>query len=396
MNIAAVINSIGNVSLQTKAQQTQTQSNQVFGNIFGQLLSSELVTKPTQTLTNTSDESAIQDLLAILDTKSMEELEGLLDSTDLTVNLKDLKDLLSKLLGETEKPEEQLNDSNVWDLLAGINEQSSKITEAIVLSMNGDGTTKEVNAKQAIEMLKIVQLIGNKSDLTIKQESTLFDIQQLLKNVKEALSKETEGVSIPKMSTENKTLSHMQHIMTKQVTTSVETVIETKEVSTNGLGQSSTLIQNKVETVSISLPSEKPGQPEAFIKELQKMMNRVQFGQAGGANRLVIKLYPEHLGTVRIELIQKDGILTTKMLASTALGKELLDSNSSHLKQSFANQNIQMDKIEITQALQDADRQERSQSFQESFREQQQQQEADKDESESLMNFDDFMQEMEV
>ena len=65
-------------------------------------------------------------------------------------------------------------------------------------------------------------------------------------------------------------------------------------------------------------------------------MNRVQFGQAGGANRLVLKLFPEHLGTIRIELIQKDGMLTARILASTALGKEMLDSNSSQLRQGFA------------------------------------------------------------
>ena len=34
--------------------------------------------------------------------------------------------------------------------------------------------------KQAVELLKTAQLIGNKSDLAIKEESTLFDIKQLL------------------------------------------------------------------------------------------------------------------------------------------------------------------------------------------------------------------------
>lgn len=397
MNIAAVMNSIGNVSLQPKSQQSQAQNNQLFGSVFGQMLSSSQVTQPTLPSVNTPDQSTVNELLAILDTKSLEELEEVLGVTDLKVNLKELKDLFSTLLGESENPTEELNNSNLWDLLAGINAQASKIVEAIMLPTKEDVSSNPVNVKQAVEMLKVVQLIGNKSDLTIKQESTLFDIEQLLNSVKDALSNQPTTLTQSKVATDNKTLPIFQHLVTKQVATSVETVIETKEVSTNGLGQSSTLVQTKVESVSITLPAEKPSQPEAFMKELQKLVNRVQFGQAGGANRLVIKLYPEHLGTVRIELIQKDGVLTTKMLASTALGKELLDSNSSHLKQSFANQNIQMDKLEITQALQDTDRQERNQTFQESFREQQQQQqEADKDESEGRINFDEFLMEVEV
>ncbi len=144
-------------------------------------------------------------------------------------------------------------------------------------------------------------------------------------------------------------------------------------MTSNIQGQPSTIVQTKVETVSVTLPTEKPAQSEELVKELQKAMNRAQFGQAGGANRLVIKLYPEHLGTIRIELIQKDGMLTARMLASTALGKEMLDSQSGQLKQGLMNQNIQVERLEITQALQDTSRQDRNQAFNESFKQQQQQ-----------------------
>ena len=165
----------------------------------------------------------------------------------------------------------------------------------------------------------------------------------------------------------------MKPVVIKQVTSPTETVVEVKEVTSNIQGQSSTIVQTKVETVSVTLPTEKPAQSEELVKELQKAMNRAQFGQAGGANRLVIKLYPEHLGTIRIELIQKDGMLTARMLASTALGKEMLDSQSGQLKQGLMNQNIQVERLEITQALQDTSRQDRNQAFNESFKQQQQQ-----------------------
>ena len=149
----------------------------------------------------------------------------------------------------------------------------------------------------------------------------------------------------------------------------------------------------------MTLPTEKAAQSEEFIKELQKVMNRVQFGQAGGANRLVLKRFPEQLGTIRIELIKKDGMLTAKLLASTALGKEMLDSNSSQLRQGFAGQNIQLEKLEITQALQESTRQEKNQDFQQSFKQQQEeqdQQENSNDQSEEQFSFEDYLQEMEV
>ncbi|SER53784.1 flagellar hook-length control protein FliK [Psychrobacillus sp. OK032] len=401
MNIAAVVNMGNNMAIQSKEQQKipLTQTNQVFGNVFGQILSNQQVAQqPVIRIPNETQQNLVQDLLSLLGAGSLEEAETLLDSKELAVDPKELKELFSKLLGEEIDPSEEMTESNVWDLLAGINEQASKLTDAIVLSLNGQGPASPLEAKQAVQLLKVAQLIGNKSDLTLKQESTLFDLKQLLENVKENAAKTMENeTKKPVVIQALKPV--VQQMIIKQVSTQVpsETIVETKEVTTNVQGHSSTIIQTKVETVSMTLPTEKPGQSEEFLKELQKVMNRVQFGQTGGANRLVIKLYPEQLGTIRIELVQKDGMLTAKMLASTALGKELLDSNSSNLRQSLQSQNIQLDKLEIMQALQDSNRQERNQSFQESFREQQQQQQKQSDETlEEQSSFEELLKEMEV
>lgn len=392
-----------NVAVQPKGQQqTQVQNNQVFGNVFGQIVSNQQVQQPVTPGQEESGQNLIQELLSILNVESLEDVEALLGSKELSINPKELKDLLNKLLGETTDPSKKLIESDVWDILAGINEQASQLTDAIMLSLNGKGPATPMEAKQAVELLKVVQLIGKKSDLTLTQESTLFDLDQLLSNVKEVVSG-----AIPLTNASNQLIVDqamkpiVQQVVIKQVVSPTEKVIETKEVTSNAQGQSTTIIQTKVETVSVTLPAEKPGQSEEYLKELQKVMNRVQFGQAGGANRLVIKLYPEHLGTIRIELIQKDGMLTAKMLASTALGKELLDSTSNQLRQSLVSQNIQVDKLEITQALQDTTRQERNQTFQESFKQQQQQQQQEQtengnDQQEEPLSFQDYLEEMEV
>ena len=79
---------------------------------------------------------------------------------------------------------------------------------------------------------------------------------------------------------------------------------------------------------------------EALIKEMQTIFKRSNFGQTGGTNRLLIKLYPEHLGQVRIELLQVNGIMTARILASTALGKEMLDSQLHQLRSAFLQQNL--------------------------------------------------------
>lgn len=381
--------------------QVNSNTSQKFGTVFGQILSKQQIQQPVATPQANAEGNVLQDLLAILNVNSLEELESLLGSEELAVNPKELKGLLEKLLGTESETElnEELLESNVWDLLAGINEQATKIIDAIISSLNGQGPSNPANAKQAMELLKTVQLIGNKSDLTIKEESTLFDIKQLLENVKETVGKIPTNDTSSSPQVLKQPLIQTQMVV-KQTAHSVqpEIVTETKEITSNVQGGTTTVIQTKVESVSMTLPTDKAARSEEFIKELQKVMNRVQFGQAGGANRLVLKLFPEQLGTIRIELIQKDGMLTAKILASTALGKEMLDSNSSQLRQGFAGQNIQLEKLEITQALQESTRQEKNQDFQQSFKqqEQQQQQENSNEEQEEPFTFQDYLEEMEA
>lgn len=401
MNIAMPVNANVKAAIHTSSKiQTTLNNSQKFGSVFGQILSNSQI-QPTAAPQAKAEGNVLQDLLAILNVNSLEELESILGSEEVAVNPKELKGLLEKLLGTESESElnEELLESNVWDLLAGINEQATKIIDAIISSLNGHGPSNPVDAKQAMELLKTVQLIGNKSDLTIKEESTLFDIKQLLENVKGTVGKISTNDTSASPQVLKQPIIQTQMVV-KQTAHSVqpEIVTETKEITTNVQGATTTVIQTKVESVSMTLPTEKAAQSEEFIKELQKVMNRVQFGQAGGANRLVLKLFPEQLGTIRIELIQKDGMLTAKILASTALGKEMLDSNSSQLRQGFAGQNIQLEKLEITQALQDI-RQEKNQDFQHSFKQQeqqQQQQENNNEELEEPFTFQDYLEEMEA
>ncbi|MEK3974539.1 flagellar hook-length control protein FliK [Psychrobacillus sp. FSL K6-1267] len=408
MNIAAMINMGNSVAVQSKPQ-LQAGNGQAFGNVFGQILSSQSM-QPSD-VSNGADKELnfIQDLLSLLDVQSIEEAQELLQANDLTVDSSSLKQLLNKLLGETDdlsELEDQKQD--IWDILAVVSEQPNKLVESILLSLNGQAMANPVEsmqivispveAKQAVELLKIAQLIGNKSDLTFKQESTLFDLKQTLETLKEnlmnvSLNQGKSTIPIPK--------AFLQQMMMNQTVVkgaNTEVVTESKEISSLVQGQTAT-VQTKVETVTMTLPTEKPAQSEEFLKELQKVMSRVQFGQAGGANRLVIKLYPEQLGTIRIELIQKDGILTAKMLASTALGKEMLDTHSGQLRQGLANQNIQVEKLEITQALQDTAKQERNQGFQDSsFKQQQEQEQQDSntENQDTQTTFQEFLNEIEV
>ncbi len=383
MNIAAVTAQNNIVMGSTN----QPMNKQAFGQVFGQLISSPLV----QTELN-EQPSVTDELLSLLNLSSLEELEELVNENPVTVDK--LQELFSDLVETDSSDVEAIED--IWDVLAGILVQSNKLQESIVAAVQ-PGQIKKEQAIQMVELLKTIQLTGKNSDLTMKQESSLFDLTQLLESIKEEITSNVKA-EVPSSLQAIKALQSQKHllkIISQPITT--DPVVEVKEIISTQ-GQVSSLTQTKVDTVTITLPTEKSSQSEEFVKELQKLMNRVQLGQTGGTNRLVVKLYPEQLGTVRIELIQKDGVLTAKMLASTALGKELLDTHSSQLRNGLAGQNIQLEKLEVSMALQDTSRQERQQSFDGAFKQQHQhQQEEEQNSQEDVpVSFQDLLNGIEV
>ena len=89
-------------------------------------------------------------------------------------------------------------------------------------------------------------------------------------------------------------------------------------------------------------------------------------------------------------------MLTARLLASTALGKELLDTNLNQLKASLGAQNIQMDRIDVAQSLQDAERGNRDQNFLNNFFRQQTEQEkeeTDEEDDEEKLSFSELLNE---
>ena len=135
-----------------------------------------------------------------------------------------------------------------------------------------------------------------------------------------------------------------------------EELLSTAQSAGNKLAQTEKAAE-KAET-----PRQLPAQ------EFNKILNRAQFGQANGTSKLLLRLNPGNLGMIRVEIIQREGVSTIQLLASTAHGKELLDSSLTQLKQAFVQQNLTVDRVEIAQALQDAsgkNRQQQSSSEQE-------------------------------
>lgn len=139
----------------------------------------------------------------------------------------------------------------------------------------------------------------------------------------------------------------------------------------------------------------KPVDQEQLIKQFTNILSKSQLMKTPNMNRLMIKLYPEHLGTLRVELVQQNGVLTARMLTSTQTAKEMLDSQLHSLRSAFTQQNIQVDRIDITFQQQDTERFERQQQEQhgQQTSDQQKEKKHNNDEEEQQPVFSDALQE---
>ncbi|MGG2075064.1 flagellar hook-length control protein FliK [Lysinibacillus irui] len=374
-----------------------------FGTVFGQMMSSSTQTNQSSQTTVTNE---LDDLQSILYAGSMEEVLDLLGiphddgllmlqlgedgkavAMDEMLNLdnilnalgideEQLQKIVQQLLGEEKEA------SDVWELLSLVDAQAPILQAQIGTALQGEGQVKPKEATQLLQVLKLAQLVGQKTDLTSNQENLLSSVKDILTSLQTQV-----GTQVSPKTTITFPLQGFQQVqVTKQ-----------SETSTNDMVTPQT-VQTKPDTFQVTLPTAKPAQSEALLKEMQAIINRAQISNAQGITRLTIKLYPENLGTVRIELVQNDGVLTARLLASTAHGRELLDSQAHQLKQAFVQQNIQVDRLDIAQSLQDADRQQRDQSFFNNFFKQQQddEQEQNNNDDDEGLSFSDYLINEEV
>ncbi|KOP79393.1 hypothetical protein AMS59_08420 [Lysinibacillus sp. FJAT-14745] len=383
-----------------------------FGSVFGQVISSSnQIQQPTQS-TDTKDTS---DVAAVLNAESVEDVldllgiphddgllmlqigdEGKAVSVDEMLNLDNLMDalgidteqlqkLVQQLLGEDKEARD------VWDLLAIVDAQAPMLQTQVVAALQGEGQVTPKEVAPLLQVLKLAQLVGQKTDLTTSQENLLTDIKSLLTTIQTQVETTLSEQQVTTKTTVTLPLQGFQKVV-QQVQVTKQTDTSPNEMVT------SNTVQTKADTFQVTLPVAKPAQSEAFLKEMQAIINRAQVSNAQGITRLTLKLYPENLGTIRIELVQNDGVLTARLLASTAHGRELLDSQAHQLKQAFVQQNIQVDRLDIAQSLQDTDRQQRDQSFFNNFFKQQQEdeQEQKSDDDEEGKSFSDYLINEEV
>lgn len=357
---------------QPNTVKTPKPDSKAFGSVFNSMVSKSSaptakqaeVSEPplAESISGIVEEDSLESLLEQLGVKMDESgLFALVGEENTPIALDELMTLdnLTELLGMTKEELSQIIEqligdtkqeiTDIWSLIEQAPHILNEVMAAVQKPEQHNVQPKEL--QQIVQLLKLAQLAGSKVDTVYQQEIYLASLKDALL----ALANEAQKLAGTEQST-SKTTTFQQVVQQGQQTT-VKVEMDT---------QTAGHLQQQVthtKTVTVTLPAEKPAQSDALIKEIQNLINRSQLSGQPGNMKLFLKLFPENLGQIRIELVQKDGVMTARLLATTAMGKELLENNINQLKAGFVSQNIQMERIDVAQSLQDADRNARDQNF---------------------------------
>ncbi|OIK15285.1 flagellar hook-length control protein FliK [Bacillus sp. MUM 13] len=234
---------------------------------------------------------------------------------------------------------------------------------------------KKIDLKGAAEVLKAAKiqvLITPYQDMTHNDAELSHQLKSFLEKISGTLQNLAENDSLPKGKSfsstlltafdnkENKSLDILKSAYSRIIGDSNTLTGKNAKTGTQEKAGEADMQPRTINSLHLQitkleqfvLKTEKNGQPvnqEQFIKAFETILSKAQLTGPGGMQKLLIKLNPENLGSLKIEIMQKDSVMTAKIVATTAKAKDMLETQLQSVKQALSSQNLQLEKIEISQ-----------------------------------------------
>ncbi|QKS71435.1 flagellar hook-length control protein FliK [Paenalkalicoccus suaedae] len=343
---------------QTSGSQTTTSANSFLALLGGLLHNGEALPESLQ------EETSLQELLPD-STLSPEELDSLLALLEeLPVEDLFVTENTVELLEELELPDAWLEEiKQLVSVNPSLSALFSEFTETgnPTVLLAALGHLHMVN-QQAPLSPELKQVVMNVTATMFNQVDEKKDFTMLLPMLKEAIPKELPAFSqVPKAFTRIAELAYLNHatkdpgiskdqfarlLLGQQMP---ETSTERAIVPMQGFQQPAVQQQPTLMIPLMQQEGQTRVSQEQFIRQFENLLQRSAFTEINGMKQMTIKLHPQHLGRLDIQIQQLNGVITARVMTSNAMTRELLDSQLHHLKQAFQSQQLQVEKVEISQ-----------------------------------------------
>lgn len=337
-----------------------------FAGLMSTVLSGK--TKPAAADETGSDRENLESLSTLAEIISVSDLLDLEDGMKLLDVLNsDSGNLLNKVLSHLGINNEELQlfiqkwfGTNEGEL-AGASEEELMASLTVILSVISNQSADELMVKleqsdvQALKALKLYELMskyadGDGSKYADSVKESLKNLGEVLKNLLGANKNNSHTEYLQHRFTQ---LAKDLNLASKKLFTEGNSSIEqSSAIKTDGASGTLGFLPNMTRAEQLVLTMNSPERPvsaEQLMKQFESILAKSQFMNSGGTQKLFIKLFPEHLGSIRIELFQRDQTMMARIITTSGTAKETLESQINGLKQAFAAQNLSVDRIEVTQ-----------------------------------------------
>ncbi|MGM7681698.1 flagellar hook-length control protein FliK [Cytobacillus sp. Hm23] len=250
----------------------------------------------------------------------------------------------------------------------GLTDMINKVDDPAILRQNEHIKSSLQLLMNVLEAMKMNASMKNTTEESLLNDDVLAKLQQLVANVAgkattDSSNKQTETTSnfvngqplllspirqpVVRSSTHQATTNNVaeSELLLAGMTVKQPVDIITSPVIATDVPQGP---MDKIQqyVLFVDQPTKQVNQ-EQFIKDFQNILAKSNLSFLNGNKSLQIKLFPEHLGTLRIELLQSEAGMLAKIITSSTAAKDLVESQLHSLRQSFQAQNIQVDKLII-------------------------------------------------
>ncbi|URM31710.1 flagellar hook-length control protein FliK [Cytobacillus firmus] len=342
-----------------------------FGSLFSALTG---MAKPLEeTLTSAADENKIEQLKEIIEFLNVSEITDLENGSELLdkicfQNETDIIDIISEQLDLSQEELVQMLEGLIEQVLPEVKPKDVYPEEVIdaenkisllISAISNQKISINLQGRDlsgALKVLKLYELLSAKQDF----HTSKLNLKDFLKDVQvkiESLINNREGISqkiFTPLVSELNSIKQQNNAANEPAGQTAAKIVHRAETGLQGFIQVQSF--SKPEQMALLSPQGKTVNADQIMQQFENILSRSSFLKMGGTQKLFIKLNPDHLGALRIELIQKDSAMIARILTSSGAAKEILDSHINGLKQAFSSQNIQIERIEISQQMTQQDR----------------------------------------
>lgn len=297
--------------------------------------------------------SSLEEPLKML-SELIEELpleEGFL-SEDL-LDLEQTEKLLETLPDEWSKEIKTLieNNTSLEGLLEEFKTSGNPVEMLTMMIALSDDRVDDLRTSQVYQ--QVLQLYFPKFNQEEKNQSvrqTLSQLTTFLTNGERTSSTENQFVAQRQAFNTNRfaELAYMNQFASENSQSKKSSQVLPSSMMLNTTNSEMARFQTMVMPSGESAP-ERPSQ-EQFVRQFQNLLSKSSFQQlANGSQQLSLKLHPASLGRMDITIQQVNGVMMASIMTTTKVARDLMDGQLSQLRNAFQSQNIQIDKIEVTQ-----------------------------------------------